>query len=266
MASQTTQKFSSVLFDLGGVIFDSPLQLIAQHSSQVANGNRRALPEIFLSTDAFPRLESGHADLSSFIKEFTVECQKRGISEPKISELFESIAQVRPRPVMLGAVVALRRHGFSVGAVTNNWSAGTREEDEKKTKFLNRFFDVVVESFVEKVRKPDPKIFRVAMERLGIRGAHFFLFFRYFYCIFLSFGFFFVLFVAFFFQIDATKIVFLDDLGVNLKAARRLGFETVLVRDPREAITELGKKVGVETLLEEADEFVRKRHEEKSKL
>ena len=42
----------------------------------------------------------------------------------------------------------------------------------------------------------------------------------------------------------ATEVVYLDDLGINLKPARALGFATIKVVDPGAALAELSSLVG----------------------
>jgi putative hydrolase of the HAD superfamily len=41
-------------------------------------------------------------------------------------------------------------------------------------------------------------------------------------------------------------VVFLDDLGINLKPARAMGMTTIKVADPIAALTELSRLVSVE--------------------
>lgn len=41
------------------------------------------------------------------------------------------------------------------------------------------------------------------------------------------------------------QVVFLDDIGTNLKSAKRLGITTIHVRNPREALRELERVLGV---------------------
>ena len=74
-------------------------------------------------------------------------------------------------------------------------------------------FDVVVESSIEGIRKPDPRIYRLTCERLGVEPA---------------------------------SAVFLDDLGVNLKPARAMGMLTIKVVDETQAINDLLRTTGLE--------------------
>ena len=72
-------------------------------------------------------------------------------------------------------------------------------------------FDAVVESSKVGVRKPDPRFYELACQRLGIEPA---------------------------------EAVFLDDLGINLKPAKAMGMTTIKVVDPDEAIAALESVVG----------------------
>jgi putative hydrolase of the HAD superfamily len=72
-------------------------------------------------------------------------------------------------------------------------------------------FEMVIESSVEGVRKPDPAIYHLACERLGLAPA---------------------------------ACIFLDDLGINLKPARTMGMGTVKVLNAAQAIADLGALLG----------------------
>ncbi len=45
--------------------------------------------------------------------------------------------------------------------------------------------------------------------------------------------------------VEAHQVVFLDDLGINLKPARALGMTTIKVVDPDEALAELSDVLGL---------------------
>ena len=69
-----------------------------------------------------------------------------------------------------------------------------------------KLFDLVVESSVEGVRKPNPEIYKIACDRLGVR---------------------------------CSQVIFLDDLGINLKPAKALGMQTIKVVSQDQAINDL---------------------------
>jgi len=73
---------------------------------------------------------------------------------------------------------------------------------------VGELFDLVVDSSQEGMRKPNPAIFRLTLERLG--------------------------------GLAPERTVFLDDCEGNVKAAKSLGMQTVHVRgDISQAIAEL---------------------------
>jgi epoxide hydrolase-like predicted phosphatase len=108
---------------------------------------------------------------------------------------------------MIEAIRRIRAHGLLAAAVTNNWVT----EDEGMG-ILRPYFDVYVESAVVGMRKPDPRIFLLACEKLGVQPA---------------------------------EAVFLDDIGSNLKSARELGMTTIKVVDPDAALAELEAVLGL---------------------
>jgi putative hydrolase of the HAD superfamily len=76
---------------------------------------------------------------------------------------------------------------------------------------LDELFDVVIESSKVGYRKPDARIYELACEQLGVEPA---------------------------------EVVFLDDLGVNLKPAAAMGMTTIKVVDADAALAELEAAVG----------------------
>jgi putative hydrolase of the HAD superfamily len=72
-------------------------------------------------------------------------------------------------------------------------------------------FDLMIESSVVGLRKPDPRIYELVCAELDVAPY---------------------------------ESVFLDDLGVNLKPARALGMTTIKVADPAEALAELEQTLG----------------------
>lgn len=71
-----------------------------------------------------------------------------------------------PAPGALCALRTLREAGYRIGAVSNSSSGQT--ERELRSTGLAEVFDVIVDSFVEKVEKPFPQIFERAARYLGV--------------------------------------------------------------------------------------------------
>jgi putative hydrolase of the HAD superfamily len=117
-----------------------------------------------------------------------------------------------PRPEMLAAIKTLKQAGLRVGALTNNWAHSRDETGHNDgTRALKDRFHVFIESSVEGLRKPDPAIYRLARERLGV---------------------------------PVEAIAFLDDIGPNLKPPRAMGMTTIKVVTAGQALEELERAVG----------------------
>ncbi len=200
---------NAVIFDLGGVVMGSPLHAIAGYERELGIEagfvNRQVVATG--ASGAWSRLERGEVALDAFYPLFDAECAAAGgpLSARAMMERIAVAAQ--PRPRMLSAIATIRAHGLRTAALTNNWIGdGTRQRN-----WLGGVFDVIVESAVEGLRKPDPRIYPIALARLGA---------------------------------VATETVFLDDIGRNLKPARALGMITIKVDDEAQALGELSCALG----------------------
>jgi len=105
----------------------------------------------------------------------------------------------------------LAARGYRLALLTNN----VREWDRlwRATIPVDELFDVVVNSAEERVRKPDPEIYRRLLERLDEPAEH---------------------------------CLFVDDLQENLDAAAKFGMETVLFTDTRRTVEEVSARLGLE--------------------
>lgn len=204
----------AVIFDLGGVVFPSPFD--AFDAYERAHG----LPERFIrsvvatSADhgAWARLERSDVTFERFCVELEAECAAAGGTIDAAALMAEIGRDFEPRAEMVSAIAAIRAHGLLVGALTNNWARvdGPGDEVPHALGHLGAF-DVVVESAIEGLRKPDPRIYELVCERLGVAPP---------------------------------ECVFLDDLGVNLKPARAMGMTTIKVLDGPGAVAELTAVLG----------------------
>ena len=203
-------RYEAVVFDLGGVVFPSPLDVFRVYERE------HGLPHRFISEvvladpehGAWGRLERGELSVEEFCDAFDAECAAQG-EEVDSRDLMQAVgAGFEARPAMVAAIVAIRGRGLKTAALTNNWAddAGRREASPTQD-----WFDVVVESAVEGLRKPDPRIYRLVCTRL---------------------------------EIAPSTAVFLDDLGANLKPARELGMTTIKVAEPDAALAELESVLG----------------------
>jgi epoxide hydrolase-like predicted phosphatase len=133
-------------------------------------------------------LETGALDVAGFEPRFAALLEVE--SERLIERLFGGM---EPDAAMIDGVRAARRGGARTGLLSNSWGAATSYDRV----LLDDLFDAVVISSEVGLRKPDPAIYALAAERVGLEPA---------------------------------ACVFVDDLPGNLKPARAIGMATVLHR------------------------------------
>jgi putative hydrolase of the HAD superfamily len=207
--------YRAVVFDLGGVVLGSPLHAIRRYETHLGL-ERNAINRVAADTaphGAWSRLERGELSMDTFYPAFESDCREAGL-EICARTMFEWMAAASgPREEMLRAIRVIRGRGLHVGALTNNWASAevTDGDPNDGTRALRGHFDVFIESSVEGMRKPDPRIYQLACSRLGV---------------------------------DPEATVFLDDIGANLKPARALGLTTIKVDDPVSALAELATTLG----------------------
>eukprot|EP01083_Nonionella_stella_P081144 223390_1 len=215
--SETMCPFDCVLFDLGGVVFDSPVEAIERYQRRMEDSGRIpkgvSFNQAFNLSEAFHDLETGKfKSVKQFAKPF--EQQVYDITGVRIDavQLFKEMENIKPRPQMISAIKILKLNGFQVGAITNNWDPSGRFP----TRLPKDLFDDVIESCVVGIRKPDTRIYELACRRLGIT--------------------------------DKSRVIFLDDLGRNLKPARAMGMSTIKVTSAEQGLQELSRLVGIDLL------------------
>jgi len=207
-------RIAGVLFDIGGVVQDSPLHAIARYERDHGLTPDAINRAVVASGEAgaWSRLERGELTVEAWCAPFEADCRAHGIAVDG-RRLMRYIADAgRERPQMLRAIARLRGRGLRVGALTNNWA---REDAEPGPHRLRAHFDVVIESQAVGMRKPDARIYQLACRELGVAPV---------------------------------ETAFLDDIGLNLKSARALGLHTIKVSDPDVALRELSVLVGFDLL------------------
>jgi FMN phosphatase YigB (HAD superfamily) len=159
---------------------------------------------------------------------------------PKLDGEFlfwEMMRQSRsPDPWMYPALKSLKASGRYILAALSNTIIFPPEHQYSKTSFADdprKLFDVFISSAHVGLRKPDPKIYELALkevdkfarEHAKTRGSA------------LGWG----------EGVKAQEVVFLDDIGENLKAGKKAGFQTIKVNLGRafEAVDQLEEVTGL---------------------
>lgn len=205
----------AVVWDFGGVFTTSPFIAFARYERE------HGLPEHFIRTvntvnpdhNAWARLERAEIDLEGFDSAFAEESAALGHAVPGRDVVRLLFGEVRP--AMVEALRRCRTH-LRTACITNNFGAVGPEvvspERAAAWRDVASLFEFVLESSKVGVRKPEPAIYRMACDQLGVTPG---------------------------------ETVFLDDLGINLKPARALGMATIKVDDPDVALQELEALTGL---------------------
>jgi putative hydrolase of the HAD superfamily len=209
-----TVALRAAFFDFGGVLLSSPFEAFNRYEE--AHGLPRDLIRTINATDAdtnaWARFERSDVGFDEFCDLFEAEARALG-HEVAARDLLPLLAG-ELRPAMVEAVRRCRAH-LVTACLTNNWVSGPLAPDDPYRSGVHDALDVfdhVVESSKVGVRKPDPRFYELACEIAGVAPA---------------------------------EVVFLDDLGVNLKPARAMGMTTIKVGDPDVALQELEAVVGI---------------------
>jgi putative hydrolase of the HAD superfamily len=199
----------AALFDFGGVISTSPFEAFTRYEVD------HDLPENFLrmlnatnpDTNAWARHERNELTFDEFCDAYEAEALAVGHRIDAREVIGCMSGDIRPEMV---EAIRRCRERLRTGLITNNMSP-MAEGDSSALTFMHELFDVVIESSIVGVRKPDQRIYELACDQLGVR---------------------------------ADEIVFLDDLGVNLKPAAQMGMVTIKVIDAATALADLESAVG----------------------
>jgi len=207
------RNIDAVLWDFGGVLTSSPFEAFNRYEE------RHGIPRDFIrgvnatnpEANAWAKFEASRISADEFDALFEEETRRAGHSIRGRVVIEMLSGEVRPE--MVAALRECKKH-YRVACITNNVKSGEgpgmarSAEKAERIREVLALFDLVVESSKEGMRKPDPRIYRLACERLGV---------------------------------SPTRAVFLDDLGINLKPARDLGMTTIKVVNVSQALAELSK-------------------------
>jgi putative hydrolase of the HAD superfamily len=203
--------YKAAIFDIGGVLTHSPVTRIKQFCAEQGICDDARISIFGPEDGPWSRFERSQLTREGFADEFdqhVANCNTTARGRYFMEWFFQGFGE---RPEMVGVVRHLRGK-VRLGAITNNVSREEAAQTRTSGIDLPSLFEVVVESAIVGYRKPEPQIFQIACEQLGI---------------------------------EPPEAVFLDDLGANLKGARALGMHTIKVDDTLSAIDELEAALGI---------------------
>ena len=198
-----------LLVDFGGVLTTNVFRAFAGFCDREgldADHVRRAFREDETARELLFELELGRLDEREFARGFGAAI---GLPEERAEGLVERLwADIGPDEDMVEAVAAARAAGVRTGLISNSWGTALTYEPA----LMERLFDATVISHLVGLRKPDPEIYALGAQRLGL---------------------------------PPEECVFVDDLPGNLKPARAMGMATVHHTVASETIPQLADLLGV---------------------
>jgi len=211
-------RFEAVIFDFGGVITESPFEAFNRLEAT------RGLPRDFIrrvnaanpDSNAWARFERAEIGAAAFDAQFAAEARELGHELEGSAVL--AVLSGSIRPAMVTALDRLSSAGLRLACITNNvptgHGAGMARSGDTRDAYEQVFarFEHVIESSKAGVRKPDPRIYRMMCEKLGLEPVH---------------------------------CIYLDDLGINCKPAALLGMHAIKVVNGEQALADLSAVLGL---------------------
>jgi epoxide hydrolase-like predicted phosphatase len=149
-------------------------------------------------------LETGSVEPAEFERRFAEHLGIPDRSDGLIERLF---AGLEPDEKMIGAVRTARAAGHPTGLISNSWGRAIYDDD-----LMAELFEAVVISGEVGLHKPEPAIYLLACERLGVEPA---------------------------------GAIFVDDLRENCAGAEAVGMAAVLHRETDETVRRLEELLGI---------------------
>ena len=198
----------AVVSDFGGVLTSPLFESFAAWQRQSGLSFERLGQAMVAAADRsgihpLYELEKGTLTEAAFLRMLEAELDP-GTSLSGMRDVY--FEHLHPNRAMIDFMQELRGRGLRMALLTNNvrewephWRAKLPEIDD--------IFEVVVDSAFVGMRKPDPEIYALTIERLG--------------------------------DVDPGECVFVDDVDVNCETARSLGMRAVHYLDPDQAMAEI---------------------------
>jgi putative hydrolase of the HAD superfamily len=206
---------SAVISDFGGVLTTPLIDSFAavQDSSGISLEELgKAMAAVAIRAGANPlfELETGRMTEADFLRRLGEQLTEQLGRPVEMHGFGESYFEhLHPNGRMIDFMRELKGRGYGLAICTNN----VREWEQMwRAKLpVDDIFDTVVDSAFVGARKPEPRIYEITLERLGV---------------------------------EADAAVLIDDIEVNCTAARKLGMAAVWFQSTEQAIAEVEELLG----------------------
>ncbi len=203
-------KITTVISDFGGVL-TTPLvdsfMSVQDRTGIESAALGRAMATIAEADGKHPlfELECGRVTEKAFLERLAEGLEPELGHRPELHRFSEIYFEaLHPNPTMIDLMTELRDSGLRMAMLTNN----VREWEPRWRSMLpvDEIFELVVDSAFVDCRKPEPRIYEITLERLGV---------------------------------EAGECIFIDDIEVNCEAASALGLTAIHFRETDQATAEI---------------------------
>lgn len=192
----------AVFFDFGGVIVRTEYQAPRQKLAERFGMDYEDIEKIVFGSPSAARASVGEVSEEEHWQNVMKVLKLPAAEYPRVRDEFFA-GDVIDRNIL--NLLRSIKPKYKTGLISNAWS-GLRAYIERE-KFDDAFHHMVVSAEVKAV-KPDPKIYRIALERL---------------------------------QVKPNEAVFVDDLIENIEACEKLGMKGIHFRNSEDALGQLKK-------------------------
>jgi putative hydrolase of the HAD superfamily len=170
------ERVETVLLDAGGVLLDLDYAYLrrlieARHGEVTAEQLSRL--EAIARQEIHHHVAGGGRVSEVWRDYFHIILGRAGVPSEEQEEIIDALWEAHQRfglwtvaiPGGCETVAELKRRGYRIGVVSN--AEGRVEQDLEGAGYRD-MFETVVDSHVVEVEKPDPRIFRIALERMDV--------------------------------------------------------------------------------------------------
>lgn len=199
-----------ILWDYGGVLTESPF-LNIKNFEKFSNIKKNSIIKINSNKpfeNAWAKLEKNLISIYEFSYLFKEEAKSIGISHIDPIKLLQCL-EVSLNKGMVSLLKKISQK-YNCSCLTNNFKNHFSKKNSYTFNSIKNNFDFIFESSKLSLRKPEKEIYLYVQKKLKVKPQ---------------------------------EILFIDDLGINLKPARELGFITYKFRNTEDTVEFFKKKL-----------------------
>lgn len=202
----------ALIFDVGGVLALGRYSFFKKRGHRMLGVHEFMAKKLKISLDQwFDSIDTSYADSieGKHSKQQVLKIFSKNLkaSPKKIEKLFIRAYKknFRQNKELFKFAFKLKKQGYKIAVLSDQWPVS--KEVLMPEKYMKKF-DVVIDSTIAKMRKPNPKIYKLMLEKLNL---------------------------------PAKQVIFIDNQAWNIKPAKKLGMNTILFKNNKQMIGELKK-------------------------